>query len=67
MGVTVQQVPNNERVTVTFTSDRYRLFSAEVPFGPIRATKVVTEVLASPLHWSPSAPVNPTAAAPNAR
>ena len=67
MGVAVQQVPNNERVTATFTPDGYGLFSAEVPCGPIRAAKVVTEVIASPLHWSPSAPVNPAAAAPNAR
>ena len=67
MGVVVQQVPNKERVTTTFISDRYGLFSAEVPFGPIRASKVLTEVIACPLHWSPSAPVNPTAKATNAK
>jgi hypothetical protein len=45
MAVAGQQVPN-EKVTATFMPDRYRLFSAEVPFGPIRAAKVVTEVIA---------------------
>lgn len=37
-------------------------FSAEVPSGPIHPCVVVTEVIAAPLHWTPSAPVKlPTA------
>ena len=68
MGVTAQQVPEIERVTVTFIlPDRLQSFSAEVPLGPIRTCVVVTEVIAEPLHWNHCAPVRPTAVATNTR
>ena len=68
MGVTVEQAHCSELATVTVVPDRRRPFSAEVPSGPIRSCVVVTEVIAAPLHWTPSAPGKlPTAVATNTR
>jgi hypothetical protein len=67
MGSAVQQAPRKVRVTANvIPPDRSELSSAVVPCGPNCASVVVTEVIASPPHWSPGAPVIPTAVATNA-
>jgi len=64
MGLTVQQVPENERATVSFVPpDRPRLHSAEVPFGPVCTFKASTTAAASTLHRRPGAPIKSTAVA----
>jgi hypothetical protein len=66
-GSAAQQAPLKVRVAANvIPPDRSVLSSAVVPCGPNCAIEVVTEVMASPPHWSTGAPVIPTAVATNA-